>query len=102
RAPEMYVFLDPESRKMRHGWNTVVLILLLSALHAMSGFSTGNGPTTADLVGSVADPPGAVVVDAGVTLLSLDRGAALTTATDQRGHYEFHDVLPGKYTLKVK
>jgi hypothetical protein len=22
-------------------------------------------------------------------------------ATDQRGYYEFHDVLPGKYTLKV-
>src|SRR5579863_5691659 len=97
----MYVLLDPESRQMRHGWNILVLILLFSALPAMGGFRADNGPTTADLVGSVADPQGAAVVDASVTLLSLDREAALTTATDQRGHYEFHGVLPGKYTLKV-
>ena len=97
----MYVLFDPKSRQMRYGWNTLVLILLFSALPAICGFRAGNGPTTADLVGSVADPQGAAVVDASVILRSLDRGAALTTATDQRGHYEFHDILPGKYTLKV-
>ena len=93
--------VDPKSRQMRHSWNTLVLILWFFPLPAMNGFRAACGPTTADLVGSVADPQGAAVVDASVTLRSLDRGAALTTATDQRGHYEFHDVLPGKYTLRV-
>ena len=55
----------------------------------------------ADLVGSVADPQEAAVVGAAVTIASLDRTTELTTATDQQGHYEFHNVLPGKYALKV-
>jgi hypothetical protein len=85
---------------MRHIWPNLVLILLFPVLPAMSGYIVGNGPTTADLVGSVADPQGAAVAEVTVTLLSLDREAALTTATDKQGHYEFHDLLPGKYTLK--
>jgi hypothetical protein len=86
---------------MRHIWITLVLILLFPVLPAMSGFPAGNDPAAADLVGWVADPQGAAVVGASVTLLPLNREAALMTATDQQGHYEFHDVLPGKYTLKA-
>jgi Carboxypeptidase regulatory-like domain len=86
---------------MRHIWITLVLVLLFPALPAMSGLRAGNVLTTADLLGSVADPQGAAVVDARVTLVALDREAALVTDTDQQGHYEFHDILPGKYTLKV-
>jgi hypothetical protein len=86
---------------MRHSWITLVLILLFTVVPAMNGFPAGNVPTAADLVGSVVDPEGAAVVKASVSLFALDRGAKLTTATDQQGHYEFYDVLPGKYALKV-
>ena len=55
----------------------------------------------ADLVGSVADPQGEAVVGATVTVAAFDRTTELTTATDQQGHYEFHNVLPGKYALRV-
>jgi hypothetical protein len=77
------------------------MILLFPALPAMSGCLTGDEPTTAGPVGSVVDPRGEAVVDVSVTLSALDRHATLTTTTDQQGHYEFHDVLPAKYTLKV-
>ena len=97
----MYVLFNLKKRQMRHIWMTLVLILWFPVLPAMSGSPAGNGPATADLVGSVVDPQGAAVVDAGVTLLAPDREAALTAATDRQGHYEFHDILPGKYTLKV-
>ena len=86
---------------MRHSWITLVLILLFTVVPTMNGFPAANVPTAADLVGSVVDPQGAAVVKASVSLFALDRGAKLTTATDQQGHYEFHDVLPGKYALKV-
>jgi hypothetical protein len=82
-------------------WIALVLILLFPVVPAMSGCPAGNGPTTADLVGSVADQQGAAVVHANVALSAFDRRAELTAATDQQGHYEFHDFLPGKYTLKV-
>jgi hypothetical protein len=86
---------------MRPIWTTLVLILWFSVIPARSGCPAGNGPATADLVGSVADPQGAAVVDTIVTLSALDRETELMSATDQRGYYEFHNVLPGKYTLKV-
>jgi Carboxypeptidase regulatory-like domain len=92
---------SPKNRQERLIGMTLVLILFFPVLPPVSGCPVGNLPTTADLVGSVADPQGATVVDASVTLFALDREAALMTATDQLGHYEFHDVLPGKYTLKV-
>jgi hypothetical protein len=97
----VYVLSNLKKCQMRHNWIILVLILLFPVLPAISGSPAGNAPATADLVGSVVDPQGAAVVDAGVTLLALDRGAALTATTDQQGHYEFRGVLPGKYTLKV-
>ncbi len=97
----MSVLLNPKNRQMRHIEITLVLILFFPVLPAMSGLRPGNVPTTADVVGSVTDPQGGAVAEAIVTLLALIRETALTTDTDQQGHYEFHDVLPGKYTLKV-
>ena len=90
-----------KNRQMRHIGIILVLLLLFPVLPAMSGFPAGDVPKTADLIGSVADPQGAPVVGAMVTLSGLDQKAVLTTATDQQGHYEFHGVLPGKYTVKV-
>src|ERR1700690_1332118 len=86
---------------MRHIGITLAVILLFPVLPAISAIPPRGGPTAADLAGSVADPQGAAVVKARITLLAFDREAALMTATDEQGHYEFHDVVPGKYMLKV-
>jgi hypothetical protein len=88
-------------RQMRDIGIFLVLMLLFPVLPATSGIRAAGVPATAALAGSVADPQGALVVDASVTLVGLDREVALVTATDERGHYEFHDILPGKYRLKV-
>ena len=87
--------------QMRHIGITLAVILLFPVLPAISAIPPRGVPTTADLAGSVADPQGAAVVKARITLLAFDREAALMTATDEQGHYEFHDVVPGKYMLKV-
>ena len=97
----MPVPLNNKNRQMRPIAISMLLILFFVARPAMSAAPAGNACATADLAGSVADPQGAAVVDASVTLLALDREAAPKTATDQQGHYEFHGILPGNYTLKV-
>jgi hypothetical protein len=86
---------------MRPVKTTVVLILLFSVLPALSGFAD-DPAAQADLAGSVADPQGAAVAGARLTLLALDRGTELTTTTDQQGHYEFRGLLPGNYRLSAR
>jgi len=97
----MPVLENNMSRQIRHAGVALALILLFAALPAMSALPAGNAATATDLTGSVADPEGAAIVNARVTLQALDRDAAPQTATDQDGHFEFHGVLPGNYTLKV-
>src|ERR1700693_5287721 len=79
----------------------VLMSLLALAPSSMSGSPTRNVPTTAAVVGLVADPHGEAVAKANVSLLAMDGGAELTSATDERGHYEFRDILAGRYALKV-
>src|ERR1700757_5209335 len=98
----MSFLLNPKKPQRKTIGLTLVLILLFLVLPAMSGSPAGNTPATADLVGSVADPQGAAVVDASVALLPLALGAALVTTTDQQGRFEFHGVLPGSYRLSAQ
>lgn len=56
---------------------------------------------TADIVGTVTDPSGAVVSDATVTLSSVDTGSKQTAKTNSTGAFRFPLVKPGQYRLSV-
>src|ERR1043166_8553340 len=53
------------------------------------------------LVGNVADPNGSVVPSAAVTVTNQGTGVAKTSTTDSSGSYQFSDLQPGIYTVKV-
>ena len=53
------------------------------------------------LVGNVTDPNGAVVPGAAVTATDQGTGIAKTTTTNPAGSYQFVDLQPGVYTVKV-
>jgi hypothetical protein len=78
----------------------LVLMRLLAIVPSMSGSPTRN-VKAGNIVGLVTDPQGDAVVKATVRLFAIDAGAELTTATDERGRYEFRESHAGKYTLKV-
>ena len=53
------------------------------------------------LVGNVTDPNGAVVPSAAVTATNQATGVVKTTTADPTGVYQFVNLQPGSYTVKV-
>ena len=53
------------------------------------------------LIGEVADPSRAVLPGATVTVSNQDTGLQRETTTDNGGAYNFRDLQPGTYDLKV-
>src|SRR5439155_843381 len=56
---------------------------------------------TGSVQGTVSDPSGAMLVDARVTLVSQDTGAAQSAQTDAAGGFAFPIVPAGQYRLEV-
>src|SRR5438270_1387336 len=78
---------------MRH----LLGLLAISFLLAMSLFSQ-----TTSLTGTVADPTGAVIPGARLTLHSVETGADRDTTADREGRYTMPQLTPGIYTLTAK
>src|SRR5271157_1471619 len=74
---------------------TLALVMLLPmAAHAQT--------ETATIYGSVSDPSGAVVPNATVRLMDVDRGTQTEVATGNGGFYTFANVRPGHYQMEVE
>ena len=56
----------------------------------------------ASIRGIVTDPMGAVVPDAAIRLIDLDRGTGTVVVTGRGGQYTFASVRPGDYELEVE
>ncbi|PYU04277.1 MAG: hypothetical protein DMG33_14620, partial [Acidobacteria bacterium] len=57
---------------------------------------------TTDLRGTVTDPTGAAVANAGVSLKNVDTDLERKTLTATDGSYGFHEILPGNYQLTIE
>jgi Carboxypeptidase regulatory-like domain len=58
--------------------------------------------TTASISGAIADPSGAVVPGAAVTLASPEKGITRSFTSENTGRYIFTQLPPSTYTLTVK
>src|SRR5882724_2888356 len=74
------------------------LLTLLSplSLHAQVSNATGN------IQGVIADPAGAVVADAKVTILNKATGRTIDSTTTSSGVYTSGSLVPGVYTVRVE
>jgi hypothetical protein len=57
--------------------------------------------TTADILGTVADTTGAVVVNAKIQVTSLSTNKVHTTGTDSNGNYLLNSLMPGHYRIEI-
>lgn len=76
-------------------WGWVLLCILSTASLAFSQIATTS------LRGTITDPSGALVPGATVTITNQSRGTVLTTTANAAGLYEFPQIVPAKYTIKV-
>jgi outer membrane receptor protein involved in Fe transport len=81
-----------------------ILMAVFSIVFAFA-FATSNTiaqtTTTGTVEGTVTDPNGAVVPNAGLTLSGPNLVRPQTTTSDAEGNYRFSSVPPGRYVLEV-
>ena len=75
------------------------LTLLLCALSTAAGFAQ---TTSGSIAGSVADPNGAAVANATVTVTDEARAFSQTATTDAEGRFVFPTLSPSTYKLTIE
>jgi hypothetical protein len=73
------------------------LLLLLAG-----GRLRGQGETTSAILGVVSDPSGAALPGASVTIVDSDTGRNRAARTDDAGRFNFPQLKPGTYAVKVE
>ena len=74
------------------------LISLLPLLLSVQAFTQA---TSGDLVGTVKDPSGALIVEAMVVITNSETGVITTVMTGSSGQYHAANLLPGRYNVTV-
>jgi hypothetical protein len=78
------------------------LIFVAAAVLALSVHARGQGETTSAIVGQVSDATGAAVPGATVTVTNRETGATRKNKTDAAGRFDFPQLKPGAYSVKVE
>src|SRR5580658_4349297 len=81
-------------------WARLLLAGFLCVLVPAGTF--GQGETTSAIVGQVTDATGAAVPTASVGLTNRETGAQRSVTTDEQGRFNFAQLKPGAYTVKVE
>ena len=85
----------------------VLRFLALGALLALTMVllvpreASAQGETTSAIVGQVTDSSDAVIPSAIVTITNRDTGSRRTVKTDQAGRFNFPQLQPGNYSVRV-
>ena len=79
----------------------LLTILLLLGVFGPSVASAQQSVTSATLSGHIEDATGAGVAAATVTVVNLETGQTLTTASDSDGSYRFPYLRVGRYNFSV-
>jgi hypothetical protein len=74
-----------------------IIILGLPAVEAVA-----QGETTSAIVGQVSDASGAAVPGATITIHNTETGLRRTVTTDDSGRFDFTQLKPGTYTVRVE
>jgi hypothetical protein len=77
-------------------------VLLVGVLFAFPMRAAAQGETTSAIVGQVNDPTLAAVPGATVTITNQETGLKRVAKTDDAGHFNFLQLKPGTYSVKVE
>lgn len=80
----------------------VVTVAILAICIGLFSISSTAQTFYGSIVGTVADPSGAVVPGALVTLTNLGTSERRTSTTDTGGNYQFVNLVPGRYRIDIE
>ena len=83
---------------MRNARTFLIIISLLPLCVSVQAVAQA---TSGELVGTVMDPSGAVVVKATVEITNAETGVATLLTTNSSGQYHAANLLPGRYDINV-
>jgi hypothetical protein len=78
------------------------VLLLISNFFVFPMETPAQGETTSAIVGQVNDPTNAAVPGATVTITNQDTGLKRAAKTDEAGQFNFPQLKPGTYSVKVE
>ncbi|HEV3333126.1 MAG TPA: carboxypeptidase regulatory-like domain-containing protein [Bryobacteraceae bacterium] len=81
---------------------TRLIVGCLACLACFPGHLPAQGETTSAIVGTVADPSGAALPRATVTIINTETGSRRSAMADDAGRFSFPQLKPGSYTVKVE
>src|SRR6202795_2889488 len=83
--------------------STLSIFIFVGLFHFLLREATfSQGETTSAIVGQVRDASGAAVPSATVTVTSKDTGLRRSASTDDSGRFNFPQLKPGAYSVKVE
>jgi Carboxypeptidase regulatory-like domain len=77
-------------------------IILVEVLSLFSAQASSQGETTSAIVGQVSDTSNAALTGATVTITNRETGATRTAKTDDAGRFDFPQLKPGSYSVRVE
>ncbi len=83
------------ARFARPAFATLIFLMIFT------GAAFGQGETTSALVGQVTDATNAAIPGALVTITNRDTGLERSAKTDEEGRFNFPQLKPGAYSVKV-
>src|SRR5687767_12649934 len=78
------------------------LCLLVCAVLLIGVPQTAGQAVSGNIIGTVIDPAGAVVVGAKVTIKAVDRGTAYSTTTNESGNFSQTHLNSGLYSIEFE
>ena len=81
---------------------TLAIFVFVPLLLWLPATTAAQGETTSAIVGQVSDATGAVVPHADVTVVNKDTGLRRKGKTDDEGYFNFPQLKPGVYSVKVE
>ena len=79
-----------------------IVLFVLSVVCLFPPEALGQGETTSAIIGEVRDTTNAVVPGATVTITNRETGLKRGAQTDGAGRFNFPQLKPGAYSLKVE
>src|SRR5271165_4105129 len=79
-----------------------LIAVCLACLAVFPGRLPAQGETTSAIVGAVADPSGAALPRAAVTIVDADTASKRSALTDDAGRFSFPQLKPGSYNVRVE